>query len=366
MHVPKALFDKAKLPTIATPEKKPEKVVGKFTVTESSGKEVITSDLQPKPKVPGTFVPPKGTVAVKAELKKPNSPAPLFASKHRTEADLTAADILLFKGFSNREIIKIRDQAENIDLTDRVAVIQYGQDLNKKLAKTVDDILDFVKVNAFDSKVSPDVSRLQSLINFNPTESEASVGLFGMFKKKKTLEERINDVINGVDDISISVDKNVTYFLTLMPKLDEMLDECKSFHTELLILIAAGKERVSQFKRRKLQRLQDQLTSNNMMLAQNARDEMNIVDSFVKRIETLELTVGQNELTLAQIRITQATNVKMVESLNNMMSNMIPMWKHSLISAITTNNFDNVNKNKDLLSQNLCDIMSVKSANAST
>jgi uncharacterized protein YaaN involved in tellurite resistance len=337
MYVPKALFNKDKIPAVSTPVKKPEKVVG-------------------------MFIPPVATEA-KVPVKQTSAPKPLFTNHKKTEDDVTATDMLTFKGFSAREIAKIKDQSEKIDLEDRVAVIQYGQEVNKKLANTVDEILNFVKGHSFDAKVAPDVARLHSLINFNPA-AVPDEGFFSAFKKKKTLEERINDVISGVDEVTKSVDSSVSYFLTLMPKLDTLLDDCKLFHGDLLILVAAGKERIEQFKRGKLQRLEDQIASNNMMLAQNARDEMNVVDSFAKRVETLELTVGQNELTLAQIRMTQSTNVKMVESLNNIMSNMIPMWKHSLISAITTNNFDAVNKNKDLLAKNICDIMTVKSANA--
>ena len=252
---------------------------------------------------------------------------------------------------------------EEIDLSDRVAVLEYGQELNKKLASTVDSILEFAKDNSFNSKVSVDVSKLKQLINFNPAV-EPDEGFFSVFKKKKTVAERINEVIDEIENVVNSIETNVKFFLNLIPKLDELLDRSKCYHSDLILSIAAGKDRISVFRRRKLLKLEEQVAGTNMMVAQNARDEIDIFNSFIKRIETLEMTVGQNELTLAQIRMTQSTNVKMVESLNNMITSLIPLWKQSLISAITTNNFDGVQKNKDLLSQTICDIMLTKAPQA--
>ena len=367
MYVPKALFTTENLPPKkeeATTKPATTDFVGKFTVSDSkSGKVVLETNLQPK-KQPGTFVPPIATKPVAEEKKKVHeTPAPLFKPKGNVESEVTPDDMIRYKGFTAREIVKIKDQSETIDISDRVSVLQFGQDLNKKLAKAVDDILEFAKANSFDSRVSVDVNKLKSLINFNPAQEEDG-GFFSVFKKKRSLEERINDVISEIDNVVNSIESNVKFFLDLVPKLDDLLDRSKNYHADLIIAIAAGKDRIKVFQRRKLSKLEEQLQGTNTMIAQNARDEIDIYQSFVKRIETLELTVGQNELTLAQIRMTQSTNVKMVENLSNMMTSLIPLWKQSLISAITSNNFDNVQKNKDLLSKSICDIMTIKAAEA--
>ena len=365
MYVPKALFTKDNLP----PKKEEPKTsvatkdfVGKFTVSDSGGKVVFETPIPPVKKAPGSFVPPvQRPKPVQEEKKKPDGPAPLFKPNGNVESEVTDADKLRYAGFTAREIVKIKDASETIDLTDRVSVLHYGQDLNKKLAQAVDDILEFAKTNTFNSAVSNDVSKLQRLINFNPSQ-DPDEGFFSVFKKKKTVEERINDVISEIENVVNSIDKNIKFFIDMIPKIDDLLDRSKNYHSDLIVAIAAGKDRITVFKRRKMSKLEEQLQGGNTMIAQNARDELDIFNSFVKRIETLELTVGQNELTLAQIRLTQSTNVKMVENLNNMMTSLIPLWKQSLISAISSNNFDGVQKNKDLLSQSISDIMSVKSA----
>ena len=362
MYVPKALFDQTSLP----PKKEELKTqpatkefVGKFTVSDSkSGKALFESNLQPAKKTPGVFTPPVVTEKP-TEKKKVETPAPLFKPKHTSEAEITMEDRARYPNFSAFEIAKIKDLSEEIDLTDRVAVLDYGKELNKKLAQAVDDILNFAKENTFDARVSVDVSKLKLLINFNPAQ-DPDEGFFAVFKKKKTLSERIGETIDEVEKVSKSIDANVKFFLDLIPKLDNLLDRSKRYHSELILAIAAGRDRISVFKRRKLPKLEEQLNGTNMMVSQNARDEIDIFNSFIKRIDTLEMTVGQNELTLAQIRMTQTTNVKMVENLNNMVTSLIPLWKQSLISAIAGNNFDNVQKNKDLLSQSICDIMTDK------
>ena len=342
MSGPRPLFDKVKETLVGNsqgPKTPPQKKVGAFVPPA----QAVQTEKKPEP---------KKTVA---------GPSALFQSKKTTELDVTPEDKVKFKDFDTRAIMKIKDASESIDLTDRASVIQYGQELNRKLAASVDEILKFVKTSAFADSVNTDVKKLQALVNFNPAVEE-DLGFFGAFKKKRTLAERINEVVDAVESISQSVDRNVQHFLGVIPKLDDLLDGSKSYHSELLVLIAGGKDRIAVFNRRRRPRLDEKISGSNMMEAQNARDEMDIFHSFEKRIETLELSLGQNELTLAQIRMSQSTNVKIVESLNNIISNMIPLWKHSLISAISTNNFDAVNKNKDLLSKSICDIMSPTAA----
>ena len=353
MYVPRPLFDKTKEPPVVA------KTVGKFTVADEKGKPLFESSLSPQPqkKAPGSFVPPPVFEKPKTEVKKPSaSPAPLFESKKTSEFDVTPEDKLKFKDFQTREIMKIKDASESIDLLDRAAVVQYGQEMNKKLAMSIDAILEMAKKTAFSDVVQLQTSKLQSLLNTNLTE-EPSGGVFGLFKKKKTFAERVNELISDVDDVSQAVDKAVQHFLAMIPKLDELLEGSKSYHSELAILIAGGKDRMDVFVRRKLRKLEEQIAGTNLMSAQNARDELDIFNTFKKRVETLELSLGQNELTLAQIRMSQSTNVRIIESLQNITTNLIPLWKHSMVSAISSRNFDAVNANKDVLTKSICDIM---------
>lgn len=355
MFEPKPLFDN----NISTSSRPKKEVVGSFKVpsqTDLASKEVLSSNhLSPK-KVVGAFTPP----AVNELPQKSYTPKSLFESTRTAEADITPHDRIKYKSFSDFEIAKIKDLSEQIDLTDRIAVLGYGADLNEKLVKAVDDILQFAKQNTFDSEVCINVNRLKHLIDFNLTGENDS--LFSIFKKKKTISEKINETISEVEKVSTSLQNNIKFFLDLIPKTDDLLDRSKKYHSQLILTIAAGRDRISVFERRKKLALEDKINGSNVMIAQNARDEMDIFSSFVKRVDTLDMIVTQNELTLAQIRMTQSTNVKMVENLNNMLSSLIPLWKQSLVTAISTNNFDNVQKNKDLLSQSICDIMTVKVA----
>ena len=334
MYVPKALFDKSKLPE---PEKK----------------------IEPTPKRQvGVFVPPVQT-KVEPQAPKKVEPGALFAPVKTAESEISIADKAKYKNFTPIDIAKIKDAVASIDIGDRVFVIQFGQDVNKKLSASVDDILNFVKNSSINVRLELDAKSLHELLNLDPSVEDES--LLSIFKKKKTLSERVNELIANVEQLVKSIEFDVSYFLDLVQKLDLLLENSKKYHREILILVAAGQEKISDFRRRQLHKINEQLNSPNVMIVQNARDVMDVFNSFVKRVETLELVSGQNELTLAQIRMTQSTNVKTVEALNNIISNLIPLWKQSLISAISSKNFDSVNKNKDVLSQSLHDIISSKS-----
>ena len=359
-YVPKPLFDKSeaeKLEQVVKPAAKPPaRVPGALKLPEpapavSTPKKVVV----PTAKV---FTDPQVAEKPKA---KPISPAPLFNAS--AESDVSPADRLKFKGFDDVEIAKIKAIIGDIQLDDRSFVVTFGQEVNKKLAASVDKVLEFVRDNSFTRQIAEETKGLVALINTDFTKDLDEGGFFGMFKPRRTVADRINDVIGASDKLASSVDQKLDTFIKFMPKLDSMLTDCKRLHNELAMHIAAGKDRISFFSAGKKLRLEERVAGSNMLDAQNARDELDIFETFVKRVQSLEMSLSQNELTLAQIRLTQQTNVKTIETLQNSISNLIPMWKRSLISAITTNDFKEVNKNKDVLSQTICDIISPQKSN---
>ena len=359
-YVPKPLFDQSKAEKLAQETPKPvakptARVPAKLNLPEPQPVKVQPKPIQPATKV---FVDTK----VQEKPKPKANPAPLFNAI--AESDVSAADRLKFKGFDNVEIAKIKAIIADIQLDDRSFVVTFGQEVNKKLASSVDKVLEFVRDNSFTRQIAEETKGLISLINTDFTKDPDAGGFFVVFKARRTLSDRINDVIGASDKLASSVDQKLTTFIKFMPKLDLMLTDCKRLHNELAMHIAAGEDRISFFSAGKKSKLEERISGSNLLDAQNARDELDIFETFVKRVQSLEMSLGQNELTLAQIRLTQQTNVKTIETLQNSVSNLIPMWKRSLISALSSNDFKEVNKNKDLLSESICDIISPQNSNA--
>ena len=364
-YVPKPLFDKNSMPKQEPKNERPAEkkfvpgtfVPGQATVATKKFDNPEERENKPTHHV-GAFKPP--VMPVKSQEVKaagPTSPKPVFNTNGISEFDISPADRLKYPEFQPIDIKKIKDHFNSISLTDRISAIQYGQEINDKLARSVDSLLEFVRNNVT-SGFNADTRRLQEAINFDFFKPRQEESFFGVFKKEKTLQQRVNEAIDEVDNIARSLKFNISNFLNIIPKIEEPLDESKKYHRDLLILVKAGKEKIADFNHRKLIKIEEKLKSQNVMEVQNARDALDIFNIFVKRIETLDLSVGQNELTIAQIRMTQSTNVKVVETLNNITSNLIPMWKQGMASAISSNSFDKVIASKDLLSKSICDIMS--------
>ena len=302
----------------------------------------------------------------KVQVKEPviSSPKPLFNTNGKSDYDVSPEDAIRYKGFQSIDIKRIKERIETIDMKDRVNLVQYGQDVSKKLVSTVDEILSFTQAHSLNVQLDTNVTRLNEILGLDFMKEESNSLIGTLFGKKKTVEEKMKDAISQVEMLTKKIDDSISHFVQLIPKIDEMLDRSKKCHLDLMIAVRAGQEKIKDFERRKKPKLEESLNAGNVMTVQNARDELDIFQSFVKRIETLNISLGQNELTIAQIRMSQATNVKMVESLNNIISNLIPLWKQSMISAMTTKKFDKVFEQKDVLSQSLSDIISPNSTPA--
>lgn len=316
-----------------------------------------------KPKANSTvgFFSPKNIPAQKIEPAKSKlaAPAPLFQTNGKSNFDVTALELAKWPSFKPQDIVKIKELVENIDLKDRIYVIKYGNDLSSKLAASVDKMLMLVMPTADRDEIFNIATLVKNLIEFDPAV-EPSVGMFSFMKKKKTLAERVNEVVLEVAAFSHAISLKVEKFFNAVPQLDELLNDCKKHHNELAIVLAAGKEKISIFEKHNKFRLDEKLSSPNVLTVQNARDELNIFDNFIRQVQNLELSVGQNELTIAQLRLTQSSMIKTLESLNNILSGLIPLWKQSLVASLSTGDFSTFCKNKDVLSQNLSDIITSK------
>lgn len=355
-YTPKPLFAPKKVEPYM-----PKPLFGNSTTQTSKPKNESSSVSGPKPVQFGPAkaqepAPVPKPVSPKLPRVEPSkgplkTPKTLFGGETLDVDSVTAQDRLTFKGFSDIDIAKIKKLAKEIDLKNRSNILVFGDHVVKSLVKAVDEILEFVRKNSALTSFDDEVNKLVSLAKIDFSKEPPPEKLFGFIKVKSTVSttDRVNEVIDAINKTSDIISDKIKSMFALTPQLERLLEVCKKSHNELRVAIAAGKLKLDEVKASRVKILEEQLQLTNVLIAHNARDELDLIALFEKRAQTLEQSLLQNEMTLAQIRMTQNTNSKTIEMMSNAVNSLVPEWKKNLIMALTTNNFAAANATSSLL-----------------
>lgn len=99
--------------------------------------------------------------------------------------------------------------------------------------------------------------------------------------------------------------------------------------------IAAGKQRLEQFRNNELKQAYAKAEATNLPEdAQAAKDLADQADRFEKKIYDLELTRNISIQMAPQIRMIQSSNQLMAEKIQTSIVNTIPLWKNQMVMAL--------------------------------
>lgn len=299
---------------------------------------------------------------VSAPPKAPQ-PQPLFVDN--TKAVFKAAtdsERKRFTGFDDVEISKIRHIAANTQITDRYSAIMFAHEVSSQLANEIDKVLEFMSSNVSSASIKDVAVRISRIINtdFSIPKVVVKNGFFGFGASsvEVPVETTVKESLGEVDaslKLLIGIKDSQ---LALIPKIDEMLKNSKRLFVQLSVHIAAGKELLSGFNRTERPKYEMQLKGSNVLDSQNARDHLEIFESFEKRLDTLAVIQAQSELSLEQIRITLGNCVRSVETINNIATSLIPLWKQGLMAELSMKSFKAGNEKAKAAVQAFDDLIS--------
>lgn len=237
---------------------------------------------------------------------------------------------------------KIIDTIRNeIDITKREEIINYGSEAQAKMTTFSETTLEKVKNKDLDDigKLLGDV--VNELKSFSTNENQK--GIVAFFKRKingiTEIQTKYNSVAGNVDKIVTNLVDHQKNLVKDITNLEDMYEVNKKYYRDLSLYIEAGNKKIEDIKNNELVELTNKVNS-----TQRAEDIQELKDlnddlaKFEKKIHDLDLTRSISLQMAPQIRMIQNANGVMVEKIQSTIVNTIPLWKSQLVLAIGAKN----------------------------
>lgn len=240
--------------------------------------------------------------------------------------------------FSEAEQQMIDEFAKQIDVTDSALVFSYGAAAQQNISQFSDSALKNVKTKDLD-EVGDAIADLVTELRGFDTDEDEEKGFFGFLKKKR---ESLSNMKAKFDDTEVNVNKIVEaleghqlQLLKDIAMLDRLYDQNLTYFKELSMYIAAGKQRLEQFRANEMKEAYAKAEASGLPEdAQAAKDLSDKADRFEKKIYDLELTRNISIQMAPQIRMIQSSNQLMAEKIQTSIVNTIPLWKNQMVMAL--------------------------------
>lgn len=241
---------------------------------------------------------------------------------------------------SDAEKQQVEEFSKQIDVSSATTIIQYGANAQKKIANFSDSALANVTTKDL-GEVGQQLSQLvNELKGFNDEKDEK--GFLGIFKKASNnvgkLKTKYDDAEKNVDKIVTILQDHQVTLLKDISLLDQLYERNQVNTKELTMYILAGYQRINQIKQDELPKLAEKAKASGLQEdAQAYNDLVNSVDRFEKKLHDLELTRVVSVQMGPQIRLVQNNDTMMVEKIQSVLVNTIPLWKSQIVLALGIN-----------------------------
>ena len=237
---------------------------------------------------------------------------------------------------SDEERRQVDEFANQIDLHNSTAILQYGVGTQKKMADFSGNALENVRtkdLGEVGEMLSDVVTQLKGF------DEEEEKGFLGLFKKPahklESMKAKYGKAETNVNKICEALESNQVQLLKDIALLDKMYDLNLTYFKELSMYILAGKKKLAETRETELPQLLEKAKASGLPEdAQAARDLEALCDRFEKKIHDLELTRMVSIQTAPQIRLVQSSDTMMVEKIQSTIVNTIPLWKSQMVLAL--------------------------------
>lgn len=267
-----------------------------------------------------------------------DTPAPMLATPEplaAQPADAPAPE-LDDSMLTDEEKKMVDSFAQQIDVRDSVAILQYGAGAQKKMADFSESALASVRTKDLGEVGGLITDVVTELRSFDATEEK---GLFGFFKRGAS---KIDSLRTRYDKAEANVNKIVDalkgHQMTLMKDaamLDKMYELNLTYFKELTMYLLAGRKKLADVRTGELQELAAHARETGRAEdAQAAQDLEAMCNRFEKKLGDLDLTRTIAMQTAPQIRLVQNNEITLVEKIQTTIVNTIPLWKSQMVLAL--------------------------------
>ncbi len=293
------------------------------------------------------------------------TPAPLVAQPvdstaiaPGTEAAAQLDDSML----TDEERRMVDSFAEQINVRDSTAILQYGAGAQKKMADFSESALQSVRTKDLGEVGGLLTDVVTELRSFDATEEK---GLFGFFKKGankiETMRARYDKAEANVEKITDALKAHQMTLMKDAAMLDQMYELNLTYFKELTMYLLAGRKKLADVRAGELAELIARANETGRAEdAQAAQDFESMCNRFEKKLSDLDLTRTIAMQTAPQIRLVQNNEIVLVEKIQTTIVNTIPLWKSQMVLALGIANSEEAvraqnavtNMTNDLLKKN--------------
>ena len=238
--------------------------------------------------------------------------------------------------------IVIKDISNKIDVNRPASVLEYGNDLQKKLGDFSNEILNGIQKND-NSEINHSISDLLNEITSIEQSSESGI-MSKIYKKIPILRKTVNGAKNmitkyegvksNIDDIVLKIDSNRLTLAQDNNALGDLYVRNLEYMKELQNYVLGAK-----MKREEIQAELDAIDSKSLDIDEQLRsqDLKAFLTRLDRKIQNLTTTGTVALQSLPQIRIIQENNAAIMEKVDATVNNTIPMWKNQIVISTALN-----------------------------
>jgi uncharacterized protein YaaN involved in tellurite resistance len=236
------------------------------------------------------------------------------------------------------EEMKVVDTfAEQIDLYNTQAILQYGAGSQKKIADFSETALNRVRTKDLGEIGQLLTDVIGQLRSFEDEEEEK--GFLGFFKKNSNklsnMKTKYEKAEVNVEKICKAMEGHQITLLKDVAMLDKMYELNLNYFKELSMYILAGKKRLEKAAKTELPALVTKAEQSGLPEdTQQAKDFSELCNRFEKKLHDLELTRMISIQMAPQIRLIQNNDTTMSDKIQSTLVNTIPLWKSQMVIAI--------------------------------
>ncbi|MEJ1298985.1 toxic anion resistance protein [Latilactobacillus sakei] len=232
--------------------------------------------------------------------------------------------------------------AEQLDVNDQQAVLNYGAQAQKKLGAFSQTMLNQVQSQETGEIGDALTSLMYRLNEANPDELRAEDSnvfkrMFGKIKKSVyEVTAKYQKIGAQIDGIAIKLEKEKDGLMRDNETLEGIYAKNKAYFDALNIYIAVGQLKMQALDQTEIPAAMAKAENdNNQMAVQEVNDLNQFKNRLEKRTYDLELARQITLQQAPQIRLIQNTNQALAEKIQASINTAIPLWKNQVAIALT-------------------------------
>ncbi|MBY8976534.1 toxic anion resistance protein [Rhodobacteraceae bacterium NNCM2] len=239
---------------------------------------------------------------------------------------------------------EIAKRMGEIDMTSTQSIITFGAGAQQRLTALSDQMLEGVR----NKDVGPAGDSLREMVTtirgFDASELDPNQQrswwerLFSKATPIADFVARYEGVQGQIDMITDNLLGHETTLLKDVKFLDKLYEETLNFYDEIGLYIGAGEAKLDELDNTVIPAKKAAVDAASedagVMLAQELRDLHAARDELERRVHDMKLTRTVTMQSLPSIRLVQENDKSLINKINSVLTNTVPLWKNQLAQGI--------------------------------